>query len=69
MSRESRIIYLESKLPKDIDVEEKYRDNFNRWAGYTKNGVYHWRGVNATCLIELWLLGVLRMEGIKFKEE
>ena len=64
-----RIMYLESKLPKGIDFNEKYGKNFDKYARYMGNGVYSWKGLLATDTRELFLLGVLRSEGVEFKEE
>jgi hypothetical protein len=65
---ESRIKYLEKKLPK-IDVEVRYRKEFNKKAIYLGNGVYGWCGKYSTDPRELFLMGVLISEGIKFKSE
>jgi len=64
-----RIKYLESKLPKDLDPNDKYGKNFDKYARYMGNGVYSWKGLMATDTRELFLLGVLRSEGVEFKEE
>lgn len=63
-----RIKYLESKLPTGLDYEGKYYDNFAKYARYMGNGVYTWRGIHATDTRELFLMGVLRMEKVEFKE-
>lgn len=65
----NRTNYLESKLPKDLDVDKKYRENFNRYSRYMGNGVYSWKGLFADDTRELFLIGCLRSENIKFKEE
>ena len=65
----NRTEYLESKLPKGLDVEKKYGDTFNKYARYMGNGVYSWGGDVATDTRELFLIGILRRENIKFKEE
>lgn len=64
-----RIKYLEKKIPKGLDIEKKYGENFNKYARYMGNGVYSWKGLVATDTRELFLIGILRSEGIKFKEE
>lgn len=66
-----RIEYLESMIPKDKvdDIEKKYRPNFEKHAQYMGNGVYGWKGLLASNPRELYLLGVLRSENIKFEEE
>ena len=61
--------YLESLIPKDLDYEAKYKDNFDKYATYTGNGTYHWKGIRASCTMILFLTGVLRQEGIYFEEE
>ena len=63
----NRINYLEKKLPKGIDVNDKYGKNFDKYARYMGNGVYSWKGLMATDTRELFLIGVLRSEGIEFK--
>jgi hypothetical protein len=63
-----RIKYLESKLPKGLDYEGKYYNNFSKYACYMGNGVYTWKGIHATDTRELFLMGVLSSEKIKFKE-
>jgi len=60
--------YLESKLPKNVDIEAKYRKNFERYATYLGNGIYQWKGITATDTALLFLMGVLRSENINFKE-
>ena len=72
MDRQKRIKYLEGKLadiPKEVDIEAKYRKNFEKYAGYQGNGVYTWKGLVAADVRELFLLGVLVGENIKFKDE
>ena len=66
--KQDRISYLESKLPKGVDYETKYRKRFERSASYLGNGVYAWDELRATDTRELFLLGVLIGEGIKFKQ-
>lgn len=65
----NRIEHLESKLPKDLDHEAKYRQNFNKYASYLGNGVYEYRGIKATDTAELYLLYVLTTERIEFKQQ
>jgi len=64
---EKRIKYLESKVTKEL--EDKYRKNFDRSAGYKGNGVYEWANVYSTDTRELFLMGILSIEGIRFKKE
>jgi hypothetical protein len=83
-SLRKRIEYLESKLPekvgmvvnengtkvmKKVSVDEKYRDNFEKYATYMGNGVYQWKGAVANDTRVLYLIAVLRSEGIVFKED
>ena len=72
MKLEERIQYLENKLkqiPPEVDVEEKYRKSFERFARYLNEGVYEWCGVIARDTRELFLEVVLLKENIKFKSE
>jgi hypothetical protein len=66
MSREE---YLLSKIPKDLDYDSKYFENFSKYARYMGNGVYSWKGHLATDVRILYLSGILSSERIKFKEE
>ena len=65
---QNRIKYLQKKIPETIDVEVKYRNKFDKQARYLGNGTYHWNGVYSTDTRELFLMGVLVAEGIKFKQ-
>jgi len=68
-----RIKYLESRLGKTKaereKLEKKYQSNFEKYARYMGNGVYTWKGIYTNDTRELFLMGVLRQEGITFKEE
>lgn len=68
-----RVEYLESRLGKTKaereKIETKYREKFDKYAQYMGNGVYSWRGILSTDTRELFLMGVLRQEGITYKEE
>jgi hypothetical protein len=66
-SKEERIKYLESMIPKGFDIE-KYRSDFNKYARYIANGVYSWVGIYASDTRELFLLGILSLEGIEIEE-
>ena len=60
--------YLESLLPIDEDLlRAKYLNEFNKYATYTGNGTYHWLGIRATDTRELWLMGILFKEGVKYE--
>jgi hypothetical protein len=65
----NRIKYLESLLPIDEKIlDEKYQESFEKYATYTGNGTYQWRGLRATDTRELWLMGILSMERIEFEQ-
>lgn len=68
-----RIEYLESRLGKTQaernKLEKKYQSNFEKYASYMGNGVYAWQDIYANDTRKLFLMGVLRQEGITFKEE
>lgn len=68
MDKNKRVEYLVSKLPKDVNIEEKYKADFEKYARYLGNGTYSWKGIYAPDTRILWLTGVLKMEGIKFDE-
>lgn len=61
--------YLLSKIPKGLDYDSKYRDNFEKYARYMGNGVYTWKGLHATETRILFLTGVLMSERVDFKQE
>lgn len=65
---EAREKYLLSKIPKDLDYDSKYGENFTKYARYMGNGVYSWKGILATDTRILFLIGVLKSERIEFKE-
>lgn len=60
-----RIKYLERKFP-NKDVEDKYQPRFQKEARYVGNGIYTWCGQYSRNPRELFLMGVLISEGIKF---
>ncbi len=49
-----------------VDLEEKHRKNFERQCMYLGNGIYHWGNTHSTDTREVFLLGVLDREGIKY---
>jgi hypothetical protein len=62
-----RIAYLEKRLGENrVALEKKHENNFAKYSRYLGNGVYEWRGINATDTRELFLMGVLRIENISF---
>lgn len=69
MKNNVRETYLLSKIPKGLDYDTKYHDNFKKYARYMGNSIYTWKGIYASDTRILYLTGVLRSEGITFKEE
>lgn len=67
--KNNRIQYLESLIPKDIDINEKFYDKFSKYAQYMGNGVYSYRGIHSTDTRELFIMTSLRQLDIKYKEE
>jgi len=65
---EKRIAYLESLVPKDVDINKLYYPNFAKFANYLGNGVYSYRGIHSTDTRELFLMTSLRQLKIKYKE-
>lgn len=66
----NNIEYLESLLPyKEDELLNKYGERFEKFCAYKGNGIYQWYGMLSTCTRELWLMGVLHREGIKFDIE
>ena len=63
-----RIEYLEGLLPpKQWEViDKKYRAKFEKQATYRGNGVYEWGGNFSQDTRELYLMGVLGAEGVKY---
>lgn len=67
---EKRIKYLESRFPKGEarqELEAKYQKQFKKYAFYMGNGIYQWMGLFSTDTRELFLMGILALEGISFK--
>lgn len=64
---EKRIKYLQSKLPKDVDLEKKYEKDFAKQASYMGNGIYSFAGAYASDTREVFLMGILGIEGIEYK--
>lgn len=62
-----RISYLESLVPKDLDINEKYYTKFSKFARYMGNGIYRIDDIYSTNTRELFLMYVLHQEKIKFK--
>lgn len=61
---DKRIKWLESLIPKGVDIDKKYFDRFAKYACYMGNGVYQHRGIYSTDTRELFLITSLMQEGI-----
>jgi hypothetical protein len=59
-----RIEWLESLIPKGVDIDKKYFNNFSKYSCYMGNGVYQYRGIYSTDTRELFLITSLLQEGI-----
>lgn len=59
-----RIEWLESLIPKGVDINKKYFNRFAKYACYMGNGVYQYRGIYSTDTRELFLITSLLQEGI-----
>lgn len=68
MDQKEYIKYLESKIPKGVDINEKYFKEFQKQAGYLGNGIYNWGELKSTDTRELFLMGCLIREKIVFKK-
>jgi hypothetical protein len=62
------ITYLERLIKKNNIDESLSNDNFARQAQYYGNNVYSWCGNYSTNTRELFLMGCLTIENIKFKK-
>lgn len=65
---EERIAYLENLVPKDVDIDKLFYDNFAKFASYMGNGIYSYRGLYSTHTRELFLMYCLRELGINYEE-
>ena len=63
-----RIEWLESLIPKGVDIDKKYFDKFTKYTRYMGNGVYQYRNIYSTDTRELFLLTSLIQEGIDVSE-
>ena len=70
MDKSKRIKYLQGLMTEDKwqEAENKYRAKFDKYATYMGNGVYQWRGIYSNDTAELFLIGILRINNIPFKE-
>ena len=65
-----RVKYLESLLPKSFEeLDKKYFENFSKYGSYMGNGVYSWKDLYAADTRELYLMGILKCEGIQYDED
>ena len=51
------------------EAETKYWDDFTKRAHFVSNDTYRWRTVEASDLYELWLVGVLKEEGVSYEHD
>jgi len=65
---QTRTEYLESLIPKDVDINERFYDNFSKYAQYMGNGVYSYRGILSTDIRELFLMTSLLQLEIPYKQ-
>ena len=65
---QTRTEYLESLIPKDIDINERFYDNFSKYAQYMGNGIYSYRGILSTDTRELFLMTSLLQLEIPYKQ-
>ena len=67
-SMEKRIAYLESLVPKDVDIDKLFFINYAKFATYMGNGVYSYRGIHSTDTRELFLMSSLQQLKIEYKK-
>jgi hypothetical protein len=60
--------YLQSLVPKDVDINERFYDNFSKYAQYMGNGVYSYKGIFSTDTQELFLMASLLQLKISYKQ-
>jgi hypothetical protein len=65
---DKRIKWLESLIPKGVDIDKKYFDRFAKNACYMGNGVYQYRDIYSTDTRELFLITSLMQEGINVSQ-
>lgn len=69
---QNREKFLESKFESEEQMEaleKKYWDSFDKQARYMGGGCYSWANIFATDTRELFLLGILGIEGIYNEDE
>jgi hypothetical protein len=64
----TRIEYLESLVPKGVDINERFFRNFSKYAQYMGNGVYSYRGILSNDTRELFLMTSLLQLKIPYKQ-
>jgi hypothetical protein len=65
---QTRTEYLESLVPKDVDINERFFRNFSKYAQYMGNGIYSYRGILSTDTRELFLMTSLLQLEIPYKQ-
>lgn len=68
MNKQERIEYLESLIPKDVDINKLYHNSFSKYARYLGNSIYEYYGCMSTDTRELFLMSSLCKLKIKYKE-
>jgi hypothetical protein len=68
MTTQERIKYLEGLLPKDRDIEAKYWKTFEKDSRYLGHNAYSWAGLHSNSPRELFLMGILEIEGIEYEK-
>lgn len=63
------ITYLETLIPKDVNINARYHSIFTREARYMGGKWYVWGNLESSNIRVLFLKGSLRQLGIKFKDE
>lgn len=65
-----RYKYLLDKFPQSEEVmKEKYWKDFKKRAHFVSVNLYKWGSVYASEPYELWLCGVLTLEGIRYEHD
>ena len=68
--KELRYKYLLNKFPDTEErMKEKYWGDFLKRAHFVSAGLYKWHTVYASEPRELWLVGVLKLEGIEYEHD
>ena len=68
--KQLRYKYLLDKFPDTEErMQEKYWDDYRKSAHFVRANLYKWGTVFASEPYELWLMGVLKKEGIPFEHD